>query len=354
VAIDAPLGQVVSYYKLGDLIDCCRVKHGYVNETWRIRTTTGLYMLKRRHPDLANEGLVRAQHSLIRHLTQSGFPAPNLVGTQYGTTFVQHDDRLYEIQGHIPGELCDRDDPLHVRSAARTLGWYHQLVRGYDDDVLEREQLRYGPRRLRHIFEHLTAKWYRHMRPGLRPLIDALQAHVADLERELASIACLPSLIVHGDYYAENLIMSEGNVVGVVDYDQAHRSARATELAEALIYFARERGQRFHHIVYSNVLNLSTMETFLKAYGAYVHLTQEEANALPHLIRTVWLCASLAPPLGPELDAQRALQALPEALTLANWAKQNASNVALLASSTETRDTVSSSTPETIAHKARA
>jgi Ser/Thr protein kinase RdoA (MazF antagonist) len=128
-------------------------------------------------------------------------------------------------------------------------------------------------------------------------------------------------VIAHGDYYAENLIFDRDKLVGVVDYDQAHRCARITELAEALIYFARERQGRFQHIVYSDVLDFGSTEAFLNAYSPFIHLTGQEAEAFPHLLRTVWLCASLAPPLEPEMDADLALQTLPEVLALARWAR---------------------------------
>jgi Ser/Thr protein kinase RdoA (MazF antagonist) len=189
------------------------------------------------------------------------------------------------------------------------------------------------------------------MTPDLKPLIDALRAHVVDLEQHLGALGYLPSLVVHGDYYAENLILDGKDVVGVVDYDQAHRCARVIELAEALIYFAREPGQRFQHIVYSNLLNLDAAHMFVNAYGERVRLSQTEATALPHFIRTVWLCASLAPPLGPEMDAQRAIQALPEVLTLANWAKENAPSISLLVLGSQACDTAFNSIPTTIVRK---
>jgi Ser/Thr protein kinase RdoA (MazF antagonist) len=112
-----------------------------------------------------------------------------------------------------------------------------------------------------------------------------------------------------------------------VDYDLAQWSARVLELAEALIYFARERKRRFKHVVYPGVLDLGLMERFLEDYAQVVDLTAAEVRALPHFIRTIWLCASLDPPLHAHLKAEEAPQAVPEVLALADWAMAHSAEI---------------------------
>lgn len=69
------------------------------------------------------------------------------------------------------------------------------------------------------------------------------------------------------------------------------------------------------------------MEQFLAAYSEGVDLSSAEIHALPHLIRTIWLCASLDPPLRPRLSAKEAPQAVPEVLALADWAVAHTSQI---------------------------
>jgi Ser/Thr protein kinase RdoA (MazF antagonist) len=155
-------------------------------------------------------------------------------------------------------------------------------------------------------------------------LTSSLFAHVRDLEDRLGSLAVLPELVIHGDYYAENLIMRDNEVVGLIDYDQAHWCSRVLEVAEALIYFAREPEERLKHIVYPAALDLDVTRRFLAAYGAVVYLSDAELYALPHLVRTIWMCAALDPPLKPRTSVQSAPQVLPEVLYLADWARDHA------------------------------
>jgi Ser/Thr protein kinase RdoA (MazF antagonist) len=99
------------------------------------------------------------------------------------------------------------------------------------------------------------------------------------------------------------------------------------EVAEALIYFAREAEKRLEHIVYSAALDLAVAKRFLAAYGTRVWLTDAELEALPHLVRTIWMCASLDPPLAPRPDVKAAPDVLSEVLYLADWAQLHAAEL---------------------------
>ena len=107
------------------------------------------------------------------------------------------------------------------------------------------------------------------------------------------------------------------------------------ELAEALIYFATERPGHLRHIVYSGILDLGVVRQFLAAYAETMSLSESEMQALPHWIRTIWLCASLNPPLEPPMSLEAAPQALPEVLALAGWAQAHGSDIVEIALTAE-------------------
>jgi Ser/Thr protein kinase RdoA (MazF antagonist) len=133
--------------------------------------------------------------------------------------------------------------------------------------------------------------------------------------------------VIHGDYYAENLILRDDKVVGLVDYDQAHWCPRVLEVAEALLFFARETEKRLEHIVYSGALDLGSVERFLTAYGGTISLSDAEIRALPYFAQMIWMCAALDPPLGPRPRIEDAACVLPEVLYLAGWAQSHRSEV---------------------------
>jgi Ser/Thr protein kinase RdoA (MazF antagonist) len=178
------------------------------------------------------------------------------------------------------------------------------------------------------VLQILQRNWQLRWTPELARFYESLEWHASDLEARYAESGHVDELVIHGDFYGANLILSGGAVVGVVDYDLAHWGARAMEVAEALIYFARELKVRFEHIVYSGLLDLGLIEQFLASYTVHVELSAAEVCALPHLIRTIWLCAALDPPLRTRISAEDAPNAMPEVLALADWAADHASEIA--------------------------
>jgi homoserine kinase type II len=102
--MERELVRVLDHYGLGELRAAHRVEHGFINEKWTVETTCGRYFLKRRHPDLRRPDFIRAQHGLIKWLRQADFPAPVILPTLSGETFLVLDGEFYEIHEYIEGE----------------------------------------------------------------------------------------------------------------------------------------------------------------------------------------------------------------------------------------------------------
>jgi homoserine kinase type II len=318
---------VLARYDVGELRQYERIRRGCVNDHWWVETNTGQYFLRRRRGSLGKRRLIKAQHKLIKHLCDIGFPAATLIYTCCNTTFTELENETYELYHYISGDLCDVKRPMHWALAAHTLAWYHHAVAEFDHPVLHWPHERYGPTALVGIVERILEDWQGQTDEYLDLLIAGLAEHTGDLTARFAEYEALPELIIHGDYHAGNLIFQGDTIVGVVDFDLAHRCFRAMEVAEALIFFTTERSKRLNNIVYSGFLDLKEMQRFIEIYNATTRLTEGEIQALPHLIRTIWLCAALDPPLEPLMSIDRAPQALPEVLLLADWARAHADDI---------------------------
>jgi homoserine kinase type II len=329
--MERELARVLSHYALGELRAAQRVERGFINEKWMVETTCGRCFLKRRHPDLRRPDFIRAQHDLIKWLRQADFPAAVILPTLSGETFLVLGGEFYEIYDYIEGKPYDHDRPEHLEEAARTLGRYHASVKGFASQVLRDLGAVYSPVTLNATLARLRASWQLDQDSDLVQMVRELEAQAADLAAHLAGHGALPHLVIHGDYYAGNLLFDGDCIVGVVDYDKARWQPRVLEVAEALIYFARERSEHFKHIVYSGVLDLGVVHQFLAAYVGMVSLSESEMRALPHWMRTIWLCASLDPPLEPLMSLEAAAQALPEVLALGGWAQAHGSDIVEIA-----------------------
>lgn len=130
-----------------------------------------------------------------------------------------------------------------------------------------------------------------------------------------------PNLVIHGDYYAGNLLFAGDRIVGVVDYDKVSWQPRVAELAEALVYFASPRPGDLKYLVYPGVLEWEPFVRFLRGYTRVIALTTEEIQALPDTICCIWFSVSLRRLL--EKDSRcppQASEALREVLALTRWA----------------------------------
>jgi homoserine kinase type II len=322
------LNQVLSHYAIGEPRGARPVERGFINENWHIETSLGTYFLKHYHPSLCHSATIHAQHALIAYLRRAGFPAPTILSTTGGDTLLELDGELYEVQTYIEGTFYDHERPAHFEEAARMLGRYHACVTGFAPPELQNLGELYSPAILRANLVALVETWEVDRDPDLAQTARQLEAHADDLTARFASHGTLPHLIIHGDYYADNLLFTGDHIVGVVDYDKARWQPRVVELAEALIYFASPRPGHLKHLVYPGTLEWKPFERFLshyarllRTYASVVTSTEDEIHALPDYIRCIWLQISLQRLWEKERRPSEALEALQEALMLGDWAR---------------------------------
>lgn len=322
--MEAELARVLRYYPSGELQNARRVEQGFVNENWVVNTTRGRFFLKRRHPSLRQRDLIVAQHELMRRLRRSGFPAPTIIATIRGDTFLVLDQEWYEMQGYIEGEPYDHHRREHLEEAALTLGKYHKLIDGFAPEALCHVNELYTPATARTLLARLTQTWHLAQDPTGAEISQQVKSHIADLTARLADHRILPRLVIHGDYYADNLIFEDDRIVGVVDYDKACWQPRVVELAEALVYFASPRPGYMKHIVYPGVLNWDPFMCFVQSYAETAALGAGEMDALPHYVRSIWISAALRRLVESDGRRHHTCEALLEVLELAEWATDNA------------------------------
>lgn len=323
-AVEQELARVLAHYDLGELRTARRVEHGFVNDNWVVETTSRPVFLKRRHPHLRRPNIIRAQHALMARLRQASFPAPAIVPTIGGETFLVLDGEFYEVHGYIEGTPYDHDRPEHLQEAAVTLGHYHTCVEGFAPQVLCDLGELYSPTILSTTLAALTTAWGLDRDPDMAQVARQLDAHAVHLAANFAGHGTLPYLVIHGDYYAGNLLFNGDRIVGVVDYDKARWQPRVVELAEALIYFASPRAGHLRYLVYPGFLNWELFVHFLHNYSRAAVLGENEVCALPDYVRCIWLLVSLERLLERGARPAEALEALQEVLALGDWAKANA------------------------------
>jgi Ser/Thr protein kinase RdoA (MazF antagonist) len=325
--MQSELSAVLQQYDLGELKGAWRPKQGFVNDNWVVETTQGSYFLKHRHPSRSQPELIRFVHALMAWLERAGFPAPRLLQHVYGNTLLVLDGECYEVQEYIAGRPYDHSRAQDLQEAAITLGRYHVLVEGFWQPALCKMSNLYHPTILRSHLASLVGAWQLDRNSEFMDVVSEVAAHSDDLAARFACHGTLPELVIHGDYYAGNLLFDGDRVVAVVDYDKACWQPRVVELAEVLVYFASPRPGYTQHLIYPGALQWGPFKRYLRAYSRVAAPSDSELRALPDYIQCIWLQISLQRLWEKGKRPPWALEALHEVRDLGDWAKANASRI---------------------------
>jgi Ser/Thr protein kinase RdoA (MazF antagonist) len=240
-----------------------------------------------------------------------------------GDSLLILDGDFFEIQEYIEHTAYTHGRAAHFDAAASMLAVYHRCVEGFAAGPLRAHGELYSPATVGDALARLSEAWKTTRASTVARLARRLAEHTRDLELRFAAHGQLTYLVIHGDYYADNLLFRDDRIVGVVDYDKARWEPRVAELAEALIYFASPRPGYTEHLVYPGVLRWEPLTRFLNSYTAGLMPEQSEMRALPDYVRAIWLSVSLQLLAKKEPSAAQAECALLELLQLADWARDN-------------------------------
>ena len=296
------LSEILSHYDLGELVGYTPDERGTVNTSYTLDALLDgrprRYFLRRYKKGIKEEELV-FEHAVINHLTGRGFDLVSRVyPTRDGGTYLKQEGdgmSFYAIFEFLLGEdkytwvdpCCE---PGEVASAATALARFHQAVgnwqpQGKRDEPRIVELIPTLPQTIETILES-----------GIGTVFDDyLLANAGMIDRHLTSVLdtlhqpdyrSLPELVIHCDYHPGNLKFSNGEVVGMFDFDWSKIDKRCFDVALGLVYFFSSWGGQDE-----GVLHLDGVARFLRAYQdafEYPHATGAlnplEVRFLPAMI----------------------------------------------------------------------
>ena len=258
---------------------------GLVNQTWAAGVD-GRTVVLRRHSSFVSRESVEWEHQLLAYVAGQGWPVPAPLPALDATTILEHDGRRWSIAPLLPGVPGPVESVAQFHIQGRLLGRLHQDMEKFP--VVEQ---RPG---LGKTWE-LDA-WVSPAGSSFNELVAAFAVEYPDVAglirrqryrslRELARLRYpdLPDRPVHGDFQRYNLLWHEGQVTGVLDFDQARHDAQLCDLAVALMPFMP--------------LDLAHARALLEGYETVRPLGDDEWALLPALVRASllrWVAYCLA------------------------------------------------------------
>jgi Ser/Thr protein kinase RdoA (MazF antagonist) len=223
---------------------------------------------------------------LLQDLHSRGFPVPDLHLTTEGEPFAQWEGHICECYQFIEGQLLAPGSPNQNYVAGQTLCCLHSLTNTYPSPGV-------------HLPEGCGFPWPTHVEffvNRLRNLFAGQAKAMATLERVLDALMTLEadnrphqdSGLVHGDYHPGNLILRDGRIVAVCDFDLVQHAPRVYDKA----YFLYRTAGR-HSLSDGGIVRLDreVAQAFLDGYQSECRGTpasMSRAEIGHELLRFAW------------------------------------------------------------------
>jgi len=244
---------------------------GYSNESWRV-TGPGAAVVVRRYGRLhVSRAALDFEHAVTAHLARHGAAVRAPLADGEGATLHLDAGAFVAVLPWIDGVTGGRD-PATGAAAAAALAQIHLAGRGMHVASGMRSTRFLG------ILPWLIACFQRFAAAGsptarALPWDELILAVGAATARVATRAARLPPAILHGDPHPGNVVVRDGRVRGVIDFDFVHESERVCDVGALLDEFARPGDDA--------PLDLGRIAPLVAAYEAQAPLTAEERASLP-------------------------------------------------------------------------
>jgi Ser/Thr protein kinase RdoA (MazF antagonist) len=255
---------------------------GYSNESWHVAGPACAVVVRRYGRLHVSRAALDFEHAVAAHLAANGAGVAAPLADAAGATVHLDAGAFVAVLPWIDG-ITGLRDPATAAQAARALARFH--LAGRDMHVAT------GMRSTRFlgILPWLIACFQRFAAAGptarALPWDDLIVALSAATARLATRAAQLPPAMLHGDPNPGNVVVRDGAVRALIDFDFVHESERVYDLGALLDEFARDGDDA--------PLALDRIAPLVAAYDADAPLTAGERDTLPeamlrHAATLVW------------------------------------------------------------------
>jgi homoserine kinase type II len=290
-----------------------RAEAGISNDTFFVSSAAGEHVL-RLYSHLGVAG-IRFEHEILRRLLDAELPfrVPVPLATSHSDTVAVDVDsaRNAALFPRIPGVHLDEDQSEGIARAAAAFATLDLALSAIDRTDSPAPSFSGDLEAVHPAVSDLAQ-----LGPALGAPVMRLVTRAAELAQP--TYASLPSQLIHGDFAFGNVLMRDGQVRGVLDFEFVGRDVRAMELAAglALMVSKRTAGQIWR--------------PYLRGYLSTLPLDPAEIAALPALallhvaIVVVWWTGRW---LQHEVSEESVTQHVQRALAQERWLDDHAKEV---------------------------
>ena len=282
-AEDTVPGAVPQAFGFGGA-ECTRFEKGLMNVHW-LAVLGDERCVIRRYNSMRTPPAIAWEQALVEHAASRAWPVASPRVSNDGTKLVEHDGGLWAAGTYLEGEFGPMETPASFHICGRLLGRLHRDlasfgVEGQRPDFGKTWELDAWVAPVNAgTFNEILAAFGREY-PDLASLIR--RQRYRNL-RELSRLKYpdLPDYPIHGDFHRWNLLWKDGQLSGLLDFDQSRRDALVCDIAPLLMPF--------------QPLEQKSAAALLDGYQSVRPLSDTEWDLLPALVRSslLWWVAYL-------------------------------------------------------------
>jgi homoserine kinase type II len=283
---EADLVAFLQAYDTGALAGYSPIAEGIENSNYLLETGRGRFILTL-YEKRVREADLPFFLSLMQHLNRHGLPCPLPVQGRDGIALRRLNGRPAVIVTFLPGRATHNPRAAQTLTAGAMLARLHEAAQDFGgtrpNDL--------GPSGWTRLYEACRDR----ADPVRRGLADEIGGELAFLKRNWP--AGLPSGVIHGDLFPDNVLFTDSTVSGVIDFYFAANDMLAFDIAICLNAWCFGADRRFMP---------GQARALLDGYESVRPLAAAEREALPVLARGAamrFLLTRLYDRLHPEPDA---------------------------------------------------
>ncbi len=261
------VSHLLTPYQLGTVKSFHHIKHGFRNYSFFVQTSTGKYILRigkrtKERDDIMFEILQ------LKHL--KGLRVPDYVTDQKGNFINKYKGHNYSVYRYLEGETPRHISERVFRQVAKFLGKYHRQIQSFTTTV-ERKATIYK-------FPHSRIKRMKETLPKQFPThVDEIEYLTREVPRLVLPIS-LPGSALHCDVKPENILVENGSLSGVIDFDNCETGPFIFDLGLTIIWFCTtEKG-----------LDYKKAKKLIKYYESQRKLTPMEKRYLFQAVKLAY------------------------------------------------------------------
>ncbi len=301
--INHQIKLILSEYEIGELLSVEQLHLGYVNLSYKIKTSTkmnnGKFFLRKYNN--SNEKDIIFQHSILKHLYKKKFNlVPELIKTKEGKTYVEGitnkgESNYFSIFEYLRGEdrytwVNPRCSEVDLKQTAIVLAKYHNAIYDLVPNGKSTEPV------ILDLLPKIDILISRYANNAGITIFDdyflensqLLQESIEQRNSEINKVdhSNLLRLIIHGDFHPGNLKFLNEEVIGLFDFDWAKLDFRSFDVGLAIMYFctAWERERDGDLDLKKAAIFLAVYQKTLKEMNCLKPMSKPELDFLSHMI----------------------------------------------------------------------